>query len=125
MKRKDAHLSARNNAVKKPKGMKAEMMEPIPKEIKAKSIVSKDEWREYTKTVWHIANVSDPDHPAVFPAEIPQRLIKLFSFHGETVLDPFGGIGTTAQAAILLERRAICIDQNPKYTRIIRRRCQA
>jgi DNA modification methylase len=92
---------------------------------KERSKLSKEEWREYTKTVWHIANVSDPDHPAVFPVEIPQRLIKLFSFHGETVLDPFGGTGTTAQAAIPLGRRAICIDQNPEYTRIIRRRCKA
>ena len=98
-------------------------MQPIPKEIKAKSIVTKEEWREYTKTVWHIANVSDPDHPAVFPVEIPHRLIKLFSFYGELVLDPFAGVGTTARAAIPLGRRALCVDQNPKYVSAIKRRC--
>jgi len=65
--------------------------------------------------VWHIANTSDPDHPAVFPAEIPKRLIKLFSFSGETVLDPFAGVGTTGKIAAELGRRAVCIDQNKKY----------
>uniref|UniRef100_UPI0013DE0AF0 DNA methyltransferase n=1 Tax=Bacillus sp. STP3 TaxID=2338393 RepID=UPI0013DE0AF0 len=44
-----------------------------------------------TKTVWSIANVSHEIHPATFPTEIPKRLTKLFSFWGETVLDPFGG----------------------------------
>jgi DNA modification methylase len=98
-------------------------VEPIPKTIKAKSVVTKEEWREYTKTVWHIANVSDPDHPAVFPVEIPHRLIKLFSFYGELVLDPFAGVGTTARAAIPLGRRVLCVDQNPKYIAAIKQRC--
>jgi site-specific DNA-methyltransferase (adenine-specific) len=100
-------------------------LEPISREIKAKSVVSKEEWREYTKTVWHIANVSDPDHPAVFPVEIPHRLIKLFSFYGELVLDPFAGVGATARAAIPLGRRVWCIDQNPTYVRAIKARCAA
>jgi DNA modification methylase len=82
---------------------------------KERSKLSKEEWREYTKTVWHIANVVDPNHPAVFPSEIPSRLIKLFSFHDETVLDPFGGVGTTAMAAMALGRRALSIDQNELY----------
>ena len=101
------------------------MIKQITKAQKERSKVSKEEWREYTKTVWQIANVSDPDHPAVFPPEIPMRLIKLFSFHGETVLDPFAGTGTTALAALPLGRRAICFDQNPDYTRIITKRCKA
>ena len=99
------------------------MTTPMPKAQKEKSKLSKEEWREYTKTVWQIANVSDPDHPAVFPPEIPHRLIKLFSFHGETVLDPFAGTGTTAVAALPLGRRAICLDQNPAYARTIKSRC--
>lgn len=84
------------------------------------SKVTKEEWREFTKSVWHIANVSDPKHPAVFPEEIPFRLIKLFSFYGETVLDPFAGIGTTAKVANRLGRNAICIDQNTDYVKAIR-----
>ena len=75
-------------------------MAKVPPEIKEKSRVSKEEWREWTKTVWHVANTSDPDHPAVFPVEIPHRLIRLFSFVGETVLDPFAGVGNTAHAAL-------------------------
>lgn len=94
----------------------------ISQHAKEKSRLTKDEWREYTKTVWSIANTSDPKHPAVFPVEIPHRLIKLFSFYGETVLDPFAGTGTTAQAAIPLGRRVVCIDQNASYTKIIRER---
>ena len=87
--------------------------------VKRKSKLTKDEWREYTKTVWQIANVSHKEHPAVFPLEIPHRLIKLFSWHGETVLDPFAGTGTTAAAGIPLGRKVICVDQSKKYTNII------
>lgn len=87
----------------------------VTREQRDASAVTKDEWREYTKTVWSIANISDPEHPAVFPPEIPRRLIKMFSFVGETVLDPFGGTGTTGRVAAELERRGICIDQSDAY----------
>ena len=92
--------------------------------IKEKSKITKEEWREYTKTVWTIANTRRDDHPAVFPQEIPHRLIKLFSFYGEMVLDPFAGTGTTARAAIPLGRRATCVDQNGNYIRTIRSECR-
>ena len=92
--------------------------------VKEKSKLTKEEWREYTKTVWTIANTRRDDHPAVFPLEIPHRLIKLFSFYGETVLDPFAGTGTTAYAAIPLGRRAACVDQNGNYVKTIRKECQ-
>ena len=91
--------------------------------IKEKSKLTKEEWREYTKTVWTIANTRRDDHPAVFPEEIPRRLIKLFSFYGDTVLDPFAGSGTTARVAIPLGRRAACVDQNGHYVRTIKREC--
>ncbi len=94
-------------------------------DVKAKSALTKEEWREYTKTVWSIANISHPGHPAVFPNEIPHRLTKLFSFWGETVLDPFGGTGSTAVAAIKLGRKAICVEQNEVYAQIIRDRIEA
>ena len=85
------------------------------------SRVTKEEWREYTKTVWQIANVSHSAHPAVFPIEIPKRLIKLFTFVGETVLDPFAGVGTTALAAASLGRDSIAIEQNAEYCALMRR----
>lgn len=90
-------------------------MKKISKETKEKSALTKEEWKEFTKTVWSIANVSHPDHPAIFPDEIPLRLIKLFSFWGETVLDPFGGVGTTARVALSLGRSAVTMDQNKAY----------
>lgn len=99
------------------------MSKKISAEIKEKSKITKEEWREYTKTVWSIANKGREDHPAVFPPEIPHRLTKLFSFYGDTVLDPFAGTGTTARAAIPLGRRTICIDQNPEYVQIIKKEC--
>jgi DNA modification methylase len=97
----------------------------VTKEIKEASRLTVDEWREYTKTVWHIANVVDTEHPAVFPVEIPKRLVKLFTFVGETVLDPFAGVGTTAEAALKLGRRAVCIEQNRDYVAVIRERLSA
>lgn len=99
------------------------MAKLVSKEIKDKSKLTKEEWKEYTKTVWSIANISHPEHPAVFPDEIPHRLIKLFSFVGETVLDPFGGSGTTAAVAQSLDRNAISIDQNEDYVEIAKQRC--
>lgn len=92
-------------------------MAKVPKDIKERSKVTKEEWREYTRTVWQIANVGDSEHPAVFPDEIPRRLIKLFSFWGETVLDPFGGTGTTGAVALELGRSTIYVDQNEEYLR--------
>ena len=89
------------------RGNHIQMIKQPTKAQKEKSKLTKEEWREYTKTVWQIANTADPNHPAVFPVEIPHRLIKLFSFYGELVLDPFAGIGTTARAAIPLGRRVL------------------
>lgn len=83
--------------------------------IKERSKLTKEEWKEFTRNVWHIANVADSTHPAVFPREIPRRLIRLFTWVGETVLDPFAGIGTTGEVAAELERRAICVEQNDTY----------
>src|SRR5438105_8268750 len=89
-------------------------------DVREKSKLTVEEWREYTKTVWQIANESHEEHPAVFPAEIPRRLIKLFTFWGDTVLDPFGGVGTTARAALPLGRKAVCVEQNARYVELIR-----
>ena len=100
------------------------MKNRVSQKVKDKSKLTKEEWREYTKTVWAIANTSREDHPAVFPEEIPLRLAKMFSFYGETVLDPFAGSGTTARAVIPLGRRAICVDQNAAYVKTIKKECQ-
>jgi site-specific DNA-methyltransferase (adenine-specific) len=100
-------------------------MAEVTKAQREKSKLTKEEWREYTKTVWHIPNVSHAKHPATFPEEIPRRLIQLFSFHGELVLDPFGGVGTTAKAGVPLGRRVMCVDQNQTYVDIMNQECGA
>ena len=94
------------------------------KAIKEESRLTKEEWREYTKTVWNIANTKREDHPAVFPEEIPYRLARMYSFVGETILDPFAGTGSTARAVIPIGRKAVCVDQNCDYVQTIERECR-
>lgn len=96
----------------------------ITPEIKEKSKLTKDEWREWTKTVWSIANTSSKDHPAVFPVEIPYRLIRMSSYYGETVIDPFNGLGTTGVAALQCGRKYIGFDTNKDYIDTSRRRLE-
>jgi site-specific DNA-methyltransferase (adenine-specific) len=91
------------------------MMSAILKDIKELSKITNEEWKEWTKTVWNIANVSDGRHPAVFPVEIPHRLLRMFSFRGETVLDPFSGTGTTGVATIENGRKYIGLETNSEY----------
>jgi site-specific DNA-methyltransferase (adenine-specific) len=91
------------------------MKNNISKEMKEASKLTSEEWKEWTKTVWHIANTSDPSHPAVFPQEIPYRLIRMFSFVGETVLDPFSGVATTGKAAIITNRTYKGFEINPDF----------
>ena len=92
-------------------------MKPIAKEIKEASKVTSEEWKEWTKTVWSIANTSDSMHPAVFPEEIPYRLIRMYSFVGEIVLDPFSGMATTGKASIRADRPYIGYETNPVFHR--------
>ena len=70
----------------------------------------------YEKTnVWYISPARDKRHPAIFPAELAEKVIKYYSFVNDVVLDPFGGIGTTAKAAKKLDRRFVTIELNPEY----------
>jgi site-specific DNA-methyltransferase (adenine-specific) len=64
-------------------------------------------------------------HPAAYPVEIPLRLIRMFSFHGDIVLDPFAGTGTTAVAAEIAGRRSISVEINPHYVRAAESRLAA
>lgn len=98
-------------------------------EIKEASKLSEKEWVNYTKQVWDIPipNRSDSaygDHPAIMPDEIPRRLIKLFSFVGDVVLDPFLGSGTTAKVAQELNRRWIGYEINPRFRNLIERKIE-
>ncbi|WP_297473925.1 DNA methyltransferase [Persephonella sp.] len=91
----------------------------IDKKIKEKSKLSKEEWKEYFSGHWYFAGARQIDHQAMFPEELPRRIIKMFSFVGETVLDPFLGSGTTSKVALELERNAIGYEINEEFLKII------
>lgn len=90
------------------------------KEQKERSIITKEEWGEYFSSHWHFSGAKQSEHIAMFPEELPKRLIKMFSFAGETVLDPFAGSGTTSLAAMHLGRNSIGYEINRSFAPIIR-----
>lgn len=93
---------------------------PKPTEKQKKnSVISKSEWNEYFSSHWNFNGVKQLGHIAMFPEELPKRLIKMFSFIGETVLDPFLGSGTTSLAAMNLERNSIGYEINRNFASII------
>lgn len=92
----------------------------IAPEIKAAAALSKEEWKTYFAGHWNFGGARQLGHEAVFPEELPRRLIQMFSFAGETVLDPFLGSGTTAKVALELGRNAIGYELNADYLPLIR-----
>lgn len=88
------------------------------------SSISKEEFLEWTKSVWTFPAVSAKKigHPAPFPEELPNRLIKLYSFKQDIVLDPFLGSGTTSLSAVKNERRYVGYDTNKKYIQLADKR---
>ncbi|MCS7367744.1 MAG: site-specific DNA-methyltransferase [archaeon YNP-WB-062] len=88
------------------------------------SDITPEEFKEWTLGLWTFQgeNPKRVGHPAPFPLELPKRCIKLFSYVGDVVLDPFVGSGTTLVAAYLLRRKAIGIDISRKYCEIARER---
>lgn len=88
------------------------------------STINKNEFLEWTKSVWTFPAVSAKKigHPAPFPEELPNRLIKLYSFKGDVVLDPFLGSGTTSLAAIKNQRYYVGYDTNKKYIELADKR---
>ena len=95
---------------------------PVPKDIKEKSRLTTKEWQNWAiNSIWEMqpAKAKVEGHPAPFPKELPMRLIKLYSFWGDTVLDPFAGTGTTLLAAQELGRKSIGFELNPEYIKLI------
>jgi site-specific DNA-methyltransferase (adenine-specific) len=86
------------------------------------SVMTTEEWNEYFSGHWHFSGAKQDQHLAMFPEELPKRLIKMFSFAGETVLDPFLGSGTTALAAKNLNRNSVGYEINPNFIPIIRQK---
>ncbi len=92
----------------------------VPKEIKEASKLTKEEWKEYFSGHWKFGGAKQVGHEAMFPDELPRRLIKMYSFVGDTVLDPFLGSGTTAKVALELKRNTIGYEINEGYLDIIK-----
>ncbi len=90
------------------------------KEIKEKSKISKEKWKEYFSGHWYFNGEKQDKHIAMFPIELPKRLIEMFTFVGETVLDPFLGSGTTSLAALLTNRNSIGYEINKEFLPIIK-----
>lgn len=89
---------------------------PQPELVKASRI-----GEDYERTnIWHITPAHDKRHPAVFPIELAERVVRYYSFKEDVVLDPFAGIGTVGAAAAKLGRRFVLIEQNPDYIDVIR-----
>lgn len=87
----------------------------VTDEQKEKSKLTFPEFKWASESIWKISPEKDSQHPCPYPQEIPRRLIKLFSFYGDTVLDPFLGSGTTAFVAKSLGRKFIGFELNPKF----------
>jgi site-specific DNA-methyltransferase (adenine-specific) len=87
----------------------------VSKEIKEKSKLTKQEWNEYFNGHWNFPGEKQNGHIAMFPLELPRRLIKMFSFYGDTILDPFLGSGTTSRAALDLRRNSIGYEINKDF----------
>ncbi len=92
----------------------------VPKEIKEKSKLTKEEWKTYFSGHWNFGGARQVGHEAMFPEELPRRIIKMFSFVGETVLDPFLGSGTTVKVALELNRNAVGYEINESFADVIK-----
>lgn len=90
------------------------------KEIKEQSKLSKEEWNRYFTGHWNFNGVKQDKHLAMFPEELPKRLIKMFSFVDDMILDPFLGSGTTTLAAKNLGRHSIGYEINKNFLPIIK-----
>jgi modification methylase len=87
----------------------------VSAEVKRQAAMTTDEWNTYFAGHWNFPGEKQEGHIARFPVELPHRLIRMFSFPGETVLDPFAGSGTTSLAAAQLNRHSIGFEINHEF----------
>ncbi|WP_298297759.1 DNA methyltransferase [Hydrotalea sp.] len=95
------------------------------KEQKELSKMTAEEWNTYFAGHWNFAGARQDNHIAMFPEELPKRLIKMFAFVGDTVLDPFSGSGTTNLAAKNLVRNSVGYEINSEFIPVIKQKLQA
>ncbi len=89
-------------------------------DVKEASRLTKEQWKEYFSGHWCFVGARQTNHKAAFPDELPRRLIRMFTFKGDTVLDPFLGSGTTLKAAMELKRNSIGYEVNDSYIDVIK-----
>jgi len=94
------------------------------RERRAESGMTKEEWEQYFSGHWNFGGAKQDGHIAMFPEELPRRLIKMFSFVGDTVLDPFLGSGTTSLAAKKLNRNSVGYEINIEFRPFIERKLE-
>lgn len=87
----------------------------VDKKNKELSKITKEEWNSYFQGHWNFSGAKQENHLAMFPEELPKRLIKMFSFVGDTILDPFLGSGTTSLAAKNLGRNSVGYEINSEF----------
>ncbi|MEH0007554.1 MAG: DNA methyltransferase [Flavobacteriales bacterium] len=92
------------------------------REIKERSKMTKAEWKTYFNGHWNFGGAKQEGHMAMFPEELPKRLIKMFSYVGDTVLDPFLGSGTTSLAARNQNRNSVGYEINPEFISVIEKK---
>lgn len=89
------------------------------------SRIAKKDFDRWFQQIWNITGASTKQHPAPYPLELANRLVRMFSFTGDTVLDPFCGSGTTMVAALRAGRNSIGVDIDPDYCRMAARQLKA
>lgn len=94
------------------------------KEQKELSIMTPEEWNTFFAGHWNFSGAKQNGHIAMFPEELPRRLIKMFSFVGETILDPFAGSGTTLLAAKNQDRNSVGYEINPDFIPFIKEKLE-
>jgi len=92
---------------------------------RGESRIAKDKFDRWFQQIWNIPGASTRHHPAPFPLELANRLVRMFSFTNDTVLDPFCGSGTTMIAALRTERNSIGVEIDPEYCQMAARYLKA
>jgi DNA modification methylase len=100
----------------------AEKQRKIDPELREYSKIPLDEWKRWFIGHWRFPGTEQKEHVAMFPEELPHRLIRMFSAVGDTVLDPFAGSGTTLKVAWSLLRRSIGYEINPAFEPVIQKK---
>lgn len=91
----------------------------IPREEREAAAMTKEEWKSFFSGHWAFGGARQGEHGAVFPEELPRRLIRMYTVRDDLVLDPFLGSGTTAKVALALGRRAVGYELNPDFRPLI------